>query len=258
MTWKLCEVLIRSVPAITAILTFLVGFLDAQKGKDFKARTVTSQYEHRDRASLPYNCTMMSKLHQSLPLPVKKVVWELKYGILGYPRYAAASDALEFLTKNLSNRASLLELGAGRGSLLHGLREKGWTGPYCGVDISKKAITDARKRGDQRASWIVSDIERFSSPLKWDAIALIESVYYVKFDVLSTVLTRLMDRLEDHGFMLLRIHDPRKFEGHVQSIQSWYPQMEKVGDVLWSISKQPAAAMLDGQPLRSKARVAGK
>jgi cyclopropane fatty-acyl-phospholipid synthase-like methyltransferase len=200
----------------------------------------------------------MSDLRQSLPLPVKKIVWDLKYRLMGYPRYAATADALEFLNKHLSSRASLLELGAGRGSLLHGLREKGWTGPYCGVDISRKAITDARKKGDQRSAWIVSDIERFSSPLKWDAIALIESIYYVKFDALSNVLDRLLDGLEDHGFVLLRMHDPQKFERYIRAIGNWYPQTEKVGDVLWSISKQAAATVLDEPTLRIRATAAGQ
>jgi SAM-dependent methyltransferase len=191
----------------------------------------------KDGAALTYNCETMSSLRESLPLPVKRAVWDLKYRIFGYPRHTAASDALEYLVAHLSNRASLLELGAGRGSLLHGLREKGWTGSYCGVDISSKAVADARGGGDQRASWIVSDIEGFASPLKWDAIALIESIYYVKLEVLSGVLARLTGLLEDDGFILLRLHDPRKFEGYIQSIQDWYPQTKKVGDVLWSIPK---------------------
>ena len=73
-----------------------------------------------------------------------------------------------------------------------------------------------------------------------DAIALIESVYYVKLDVLSTVLARLMGLLEDQGFILLRLHDPQKFEGYLQNIQGWYPQTKKLGDALWSIPKQAA------------------
>jgi SAM-dependent methyltransferase len=182
----------------------------------------------------------MSSLRESLPLPVKRAVWDLKYRIFGYPRHTAAVDALEYLVTHLPNRASLLELGAGRGSLLHGLREKGWTGSYCGVDISSKAVADARSGGDQRASWVVSDIEGFTSPLKWDAIALIESIYYVKLDVLSPVLARLMGLLEDQGFILLRLHDPQKFEGYIQSIQDWYPQTKKLGDVLWGIPKRVA------------------
>ena len=170
----------------------------------------------------------MRNLRATLPPALERVVWNIKYGLLQYPHFTAPDDAVSHLCTNLSGSGTLLELGCGRGSLIHGLRQAGWNGTYCGVDISERAISDARKRVDQRSSWIVSDIESFSSPFKWDAIVMIESIYYVDVDLLSVVLTRLTEMLEEEGFILIRLHDVEKHREYIEAINRRFPQMKWV------------------------------
>jgi len=62
----------------------------------------------------------------------------LKYGITGYPQTTAPADIVDYLTKHLRPEDSVLDLGCGRGSLLRGLRSKGWTGKFCGVEIDSR------------------------------------------------------------------------------------------------------------------------
>jgi predicted TPR repeat methyltransferase len=181
----------------------------------------------------------MNRLHAALPTVVKRHVLNAKYGLLGYPQFVAPADALQYLSTQLSETAALLELGCGRGSLLRGLRQNGWMGHYCGVDISKQAISDARKFADQRSSWIVSDFESFCSPFKWDTVAMIESMNYVRLGDLPAMLSRVMGMLKDRGILLARFHDLNKHTEYVKTIHQLYPGTEKLGSNLFRITDLP-------------------
>jgi len=133
------------------------------------------------------------------------------------------------LSDRLNPNRELLELGCGRGSLLSGLRQTGWNGHYCGVDIAERAINDARALEDQRSSWVVSDFESFGSPFQWHAIALIESLYYVRLDFVSTFVLRLSQMLTADGFLLIRLHDMQKHALYAQAIRNQLPMTECVG-----------------------------
>jgi cyclopropane fatty-acyl-phospholipid synthase-like methyltransferase len=174
----------------------------------------------------------MTQLRASLHPFAKKFLWNLKYGILGYPRLMAPGDVLRYFSMQRIANGSLLDLGCGRGSLIQELRKAGWMGCYCGVDISKEAINDARKTADQRCSWVVSDIESFRSSLKWDTIVMVESIYYVRLELIPTLLERLLEMLEEQGALLIRLHDARKFSNYWEMIRQTCPQVEKISDSL--------------------------
>jgi cyclopropane fatty-acyl-phospholipid synthase-like methyltransferase len=168
----------------------------------------------------------MDRLHAVLPTIAKKYVWNLKYGLLGYPQFVAPEDVLRYLSLRLSASSTVLDLGCGRGSLLRALRENGWVGNYCGVDISKPPIDDARKIGDQRSSWVVSDFESFRSPYRWDFIAAVESIYYVKIHDLPMFLDRTVRLLKPAGTLVVRIHDRGRHKEYVEALLRLYPQIE--------------------------------
>jgi cyclopropane fatty-acyl-phospholipid synthase-like methyltransferase len=174
----------------------------------------------------------MMKLHATVPKALKRVAWNLKYGILKYPQLSAPEDTLRYLRGRLCQSSSVLELGCGRGSLLRGLRNKGWNGHYCGVDISKRALEDAQKVTDQRSSWVVSDMESFGSPFQWDAIVMVESVYYIHMRELPTFLNRLHGLLSRSGFMLVRIHDFEEHADYVDLMCSLFPHTKRVDQTL--------------------------
>lgn len=185
----------------------------------------------------------MNRLHAVLPTPVKKYVWNMKYAVLGYPHFVAPTETVEYLSKQLTSDASVLDLGCGRGSLLWALRAAGWSGSYCGVDISKTAINEARKLADQRSSWIVSDFESFRSPFQWDIVALVESLCYVKRTEIPRYLTTLAEMLVPQGRLVIRLHDLRKFKEYMDEVYRLFPNAEKMGSNLVAIPASIKAAL---------------
>lgn len=179
---------------------------------------------------------MMNGLRAAIPATAKKYAWNIKYGLLGYPHFNAPNDIIRYLSTQLPVTASLLDLGCGRGSLLRALRDKGWIGSYCGVDISQLAIDDARKIIDQRSSWVVSDFESFHSQLRWDIIAMVESVYYVRLVQLPVFLSCMMQTLNPDGFFVFRLHDLEKHRAYAEVVMDLYPHAEKVDQNLFCIS----------------------
>jgi 2-polyprenyl-3-methyl-5-hydroxy-6-metoxy-1,4-benzoquinol methylase len=171
-------------------------------------------------------------LRANVPVFLKKLIWEIKYGFRNYAMPVAPGDVVSHLSR-LPNHARILELGCGGGSLLKALREAGWQGHYCGSDISEAAIRGASKiEKNGNSSWIVSDIESFASDLKWDVIALVEVIYYVKIDQVSAVLNRAVGMLNPGGYLLLRIHDFSKHHQYVDAIQGLGSRVEHTGALL--------------------------
>jgi cyclopropane fatty-acyl-phospholipid synthase-like methyltransferase len=171
-------------------------------------------------------------LRANVPIFLKKLVWELKYGLQNRTPYSIPEDVVTHLSR-LPNDARILELGCGRGSLLKGLRQAGWHGYYCGVDISAAAIRVASEIEPRaNSSWIVSDIESFDSDLRWDVIAMIESVYYVKIERVAEVLNRALRMLNAGGYLLVRIHDFSKHHQYLDTIRSLRAPVEHTGPFL--------------------------
>lgn len=177
----------------------------------------------------------MDRLHAALPTAAKKYVWNMKYGLLGYPQFVAPDDVIHYLSARSSENASVLDLGCGRGSLLRALRATGWMGNYCGVDISKRAVSDARKFADQRSAWTVSDFESFRSPFKWDTIVMVESICYVRLGELPAFLARMIGMLDREGAIVFRLHDLEKHREYVEAVLGLYPNTEKVDEKLFCI-----------------------
>jgi predicted TPR repeat methyltransferase len=194
----------------------------------------------------------MGRLRASLPTVVKKYMWELKYGLLGYPQFIAPGDFVQFLSTRLSAISSVLDLGCGRGSLLRALRSAEWSGNYCGVDISRRAVDEARGILDQRSSWVASDFESFRSPFHWDLIAMVESLYYVKLSELPSFLERMMEMLSENGILVFRVHEFEKHREYVEGAMRLYPHLERVGENLYFISSRPLRTSLqEGKSIRS-------
>jgi 2-polyprenyl-3-methyl-5-hydroxy-6-metoxy-1,4-benzoquinol methylase len=177
----------------------------------------------------------MSELRARLPTPLRRFLWNLKYGIIGYPKSTAPNDILKYFSATLDRHASLLDLAAGRGSLLRGLRAQGWVGPFCGVELSRKAIQDAQRIGDHRSTWIVSDIEGFRSNLSWDVVTFVESVYYINPTVFPEVMHRVVGMLEPNGRVLIRLNDVEKHREYLKTILQLFPHTETIGAGLFCI-----------------------
>jgi SAM-dependent methyltransferase len=155
----------------------------------------------------------------TLPVGLRRLVWNLKYGLLKYPRWQAPDDVVGILVRELKDDSRILDLGCGAGGLLRALRSGGWRGHYCGVDISRQAIVEAAD-GDTNSSWRVSDIESFSTDETWDAVCFIESINYVDAERAPAILTRFARSLKGAGFMLVRSHDFQKHHAYEELISA--------------------------------------
>jgi cyclopropane fatty-acyl-phospholipid synthase-like methyltransferase len=176
-------------------------------------------------------------LRAALPVAVKKAVWNIKYGLLKYQHSAAPINAIQYVCGHVNDDSCILELGCGCGSLLSALREAGSKSHYCGVDISRHAIDYARGYGDHRSAWVISDIESFDSPFQWNAILLIESVYYVDLQRLPLLLSRLRNMLTDDGFILVRIHDTDKHHEYFQALHRLAQPGARIDPTMLSIKR---------------------
>jgi trans-aconitate methyltransferase len=171
-----------------------------------------------------------------LPLPLKRLVWEFKYEFGRYPHWNCADDVMQHLKACLPRTGNLLDLGCGSPSLLHSLRQCGWLGHYCGVDISSIVLRAGRELGDRNTRWVASAIETFDPAPAWDAIAFIESLYYVNVHKVPALLRRLAAKLNPAGFLLIRLHSPKKYAAYVQMIRD-VPGAKQVGEKLFCIPR---------------------
>jgi SAM-dependent methyltransferase len=191
----------------------------------------------------PLNGNFMNRLHAVLPAGSKKYIWDIKYGFLGYPRFVCPDDVVHYLSDQMSAISSILDLGCGRGSLLRALRAQSWPGTYCGVDISRKPIEEAKAMNDQGSSWVISDFESFCSALHWDLIAMVESIYYVRLNAIPAFLGRMMEILTAQGALLFRVHDGEKHRDYLDAVLSLYPQTRKVDEHLFLIGHDGTPAI---------------
>lgn len=170
-------------------------------------------------------------LRAALPIAAKKIAWNLKYKFDRCPRFSPANDAVAVLSA-LPHNSRILELGCGRGSLLLGLRRAGWRGHFRGVDISRNAIAHASSHGDSNSSWVTSDIESFRTCEKWDAVAMVESLYYVALGQLEDLLPRAMTFLSAGGFLLIRLHNIQKHQLYFDAVLRLFPRTQQEGSLL--------------------------
>jgi 2-polyprenyl-3-methyl-5-hydroxy-6-metoxy-1,4-benzoquinol methylase len=174
-----------------------------------------------------------------LPAFAKKLAWDIKYSLFGYAQSGAPGKTIRYLSAQLKKDARILELGCGQGSLLRGIREAGHRYYYCGVDISSRAIEKAKAHPDDRSDWAVSDIESFHSQARWDAILLIESIFYVELTKVPSLLSRWNDMLTDEGFVLIRIHDPLRHCDYMEALRRIVPQSKAVDASLLVLEREP-------------------
>jgi 2-polyprenyl-3-methyl-5-hydroxy-6-metoxy-1,4-benzoquinol methylase len=153
-----------------------------------------------------------------VPRWVKRIVWDFKSST-SQPSIAPYLFVAS-LTERIDATSAVLDLGCGSGNLLRALRNHDWQGQYCGVDISQRAIDEARATGDPRAEWHVRAIEDFALRGQYDAICFVESIYYIRPLLVSSVLTRCLGHLTPGGGIYVRICDPKRHSDQIKIIRT--------------------------------------
>jgi cyclopropane fatty-acyl-phospholipid synthase-like methyltransferase len=142
-----------------------------------------------------------------VPQFVKRAIWQRKYR-RGY-RMDQPADMVALLRQH----ARVLELGCGRGGMLATLRSQGWNGYYHGVDISSEALSFFPF--DNNSKNTVSSIEDFHPHTLYDAIAFVESIYYLPLKRVQAIIERMQEHLSHDGIIAVRIHDHEKYREYI-------------------------------------------
>jgi trans-aconitate methyltransferase len=100
--------------------------------------------------------------------------------------------------------AAILDLGCGEGILVDFLARDRY-GLYLGVDVSAEAVARARKKGDERHQFIVSDITKYAPARKFNLILLNECLYYFPEPV--KLIQRYGEFLKDDGKLVVSMYE---------------------------------------------------
>ena len=160
----------------------------------------------RSNASRPVSTRLYARFNA--------IAWDLRYALLGR-HFAVPSDVMI----EIGRPSALLDVGCGRGNLLRMLRARGWNGTYCGIDVSRYALAQARKIRDHNAIFRVESLENFNAG-EWDCIVIAETIYYVDLAEVQRQIGKYRSLLNPGGKLLIRIHDFRKFRRYVVEVCS--------------------------------------
>ena len=172
------------------------------------------------------------------PAWVKRVIWNFKYHKVS-PYGSSPASFVMYIATHCDSSTRLLDVGCGSGTFLRELRAAGWTGQYTGLDISPRAIQDAKRLCGENAEWIAGDVETFRTDGQWDVICFIESVYYVPVGNLLTVLRRLATYLGEDGYIIMRVWNWAKHSDHIRELSQHCPgfEAERGSDSIVRITK---------------------
>jgi SAM-dependent methyltransferase len=160
--------------------------------------------------------TTMDDLRSCSPQFVKNFVWNWKHRNHSIDSSKCSTDVLRILS-TLEPHSRLLDLGCGTGNLLAALRNRDWKGYFIGVDVSERAIKQAKQYKDLNAEWHIGAIEDFRSILpKVDAICMCESIYYAKITDVSHLLGECRKSLLPSGRIIIRIWNAINHKEYVE------------------------------------------
>jgi SAM-dependent methyltransferase len=179
-----------------------------------KKLSAASSYR-RDEDSNPPALFLLGSL---TPAWFKRVKWNFKYRKGKAPYGRSPASFVKYIVSHYASTTRLLDVGCGSGTFLQDLREAGWTGHYTGLDISARAINDAKRDFDNKADWIVSDVESFKPDGYWEVICFIESIYYVPVAKLLPVLRCLAEHLTEEGSIVMRLGNLSRHIDHMREL----------------------------------------
>jgi predicted TPR repeat methyltransferase len=145
----------------------------------------------------------------------KRTIWDMEYSQGRWNCLdAMAGDCLYVHIERHANSGGILDLGCGPGTTGSEINASAYSN-YTGVDISKVAIEKARLRSSlnrrsHKNDYIVADILSFVPRQKYDVIVFGDSLYYLPFSQIPSILQRYSGYLTESGVLLVRIYDPEK------------------------------------------------
>lgn len=125
--------------------------------------------------------------------------------------YSIVNTMIDF---GLNKRSRVLEVGCGIGSLSTLILKIASKGKLVGTDISDESIEVARQRlsGSGRAEFIVSDMEGFGYPEKFDMVVLADVLEHIPADKHPALFKTLAPLMHQDSVMVINIPNPKALD----------------------------------------------
>jgi 2-polyprenyl-3-methyl-5-hydroxy-6-metoxy-1,4-benzoquinol methylase len=104
---------------------------------------------------------------------------------------------------SIKPHSAILDVGCGTGILIRQLRTAGFIS-YLGVDLSEKAIEQAKKHQSEVVRFEVANAEAFQPREEYDVIIFNEILYY--FPDPRRVVSRYAEYLRSGGIVIISMH----------------------------------------------------
>jgi SAM-dependent methyltransferase len=150
---------------------------------------------------------------------INAALWDTQYALGMWSYLDGMSDGAMPLSliETWAPRPSILDLGCGTSANLP--LSAGRYRHYHGVDISGRAIAQARALRRPDTSFEVADIREFRSTRRYDAILLREVIYYLSVPESERLLRRLPGMLTERGRILVQVYDTARSAEFVRVIR---------------------------------------
>jgi predicted TPR repeat methyltransferase len=158
------------------------------------------------------------------PRGIKRAIWNKELASAKDPEN---TDPITPLIEKFAGGGAILDLGCGIGYLGEYIDTSRYS-TYLGVDISDSAVEDAkRRRKSLKLHFVASDIELYVPEGKFNVIAFKDSIYYIPFSKLETLLTRYKTYLLKEGVFIVRIADGKRYPNIFRLIESNFNLVER-------------------------------
>lgn len=183
------------------------------------------------------------------PRHVKQRLWDQEFdGGRWDCLDSTAGDCVYPYLEKYARKGRILDLGCGSGSTSNELAESAY-GSYTGVDISEVALEKARKRSAangraDRNQYFQSDIITYTPTQTFDVILFRDSVAYVPWSRITSVLNGYAQYLTDDGVFIVRLANGMgKYRPVVEGIERDFDVVDR------HVSQEPDAVVIVFRPL---------
>ncbi len=179
---------------------------------------------------------------------VKRRLWDSEYAVGRWSCLESMpNDCVYSHVERYAKGGSILDLGCGPGTTGVELASHVYSW-YMGVDISEVAIQKAKERAEEqgrsgRNTYVQADIFGFEPPQKYDLILFGDSLYYVPWRQILSMLNRYATYLEAGGTFVARIYGHR-YQPIIEVIEQNFEVLEKevYADEVFVLTFQPTVA----------------
>lgn len=141
--------------------------------------------------------------------------WAFLGALEELPRYAVIAG----LIRSVSAAPAVLDLGCGHGQLWT-LLGSGAVSSYLGIDISREAIAQARRRSTEPARFEAADLATWVPARRVDVVVFNEVLYYLPDPV--AVVERYLGQLSEDGIAIISMFRHRTAPGIWRDLQRRY------------------------------------